>query len=166
MKRIVFTFFLMVMPYVSQVLMAQDIQINEIVSANSSGVIDSYGNYSDWIELKNTSDQTIHLQGYYLSDNLENPLKWSFPNVSMLPNTYLIIFASENDNLGEELHANFKLSKEGETLSLYNHLGVLLDRYDSVLMKTDVSYGRPSQRARQLAYFDQPSPGSANNTTA
>jgi hypothetical protein len=84
----------------------------------------------------------------------------------MLPNTYLIIFASENDNLGEELHANFKLSKEGETLSLYNHLGVLQDRYDSVLMKTDVSYGRPSQQAQQLAYFDQPSPGSANNTTA
>lgn len=145
---------------------AQDIKINEIVSANSTGLMDSYGNFPDWIEIKNYSNQTINMEGYFLSDNPSNPLKWAFPDLTINPNAYIIVFASEKNSTNDELHANFKLAREGEKLSLYNEFGVLIDQFDSVMLNTDVSYGRASSEPEQFAYFAQPTPGSANNTSS
>lgn len=164
MKNFTFVSSILCALFLHLTVYSQNIKINEIVSANSTGILDSYGDYSDWIELKNFSDETINLEGYFLSDNPENPLKWMFPDVSIYPNGYLVVFASESNSLAEELHANFKISKEGEEIGLYNNFGVLVDRFDSVFLSTDVSYGRHPNQSDQMVYFQQPTPGSINSS--
>lgn len=166
MKRLIPIILFLVLSCSHILSFSQDIRINEIVSANSTSLQDAYGNYSDWIEIKNYSNQAVNLQGYFLSDNPSNPLKWAFPNVDINANAYLIVFASEDSNIGDELHANFKLSKEGEVISLYNEFGVLIDRIDSVALTRDISYGRPSNNPGEFAFFAQPTPGSTNNTSS
>ena len=53
------------------------IVINEILAANASTNLDpDYYSFSDWIELRNTSDQPIDLNGCYLTDERSNPRKW------------------------------------------------------------------------------------------
>ncbi len=52
--------------------------INEIMADNRRTIQDpcSAGAYPDWIELYNASDQTITLNGMYLTDDVNDPTKW------------------------------------------------------------------------------------------
>jgi len=88
------------------------ITISEIMASNSSIIADEDGEYSDWIEIHNSSSSTINLQGYTLSDDINTLDQWSFPSVSLNANQYLIVFASGKNraSAGSELHTNFKLS--------------------------------------------------------
>ena len=93
--------------------------INELMASNTKGLADPQGENDDWIELHNVSDDAVNLSGMYLSDNQNNPRKWQFPdNTQIAPGGYLIIWADEDGNAKPGLHANFKLSKNGETVML------------------------------------------------
>ena len=93
--------------------------INELMAANTKGLADPQGENDDWIELHNVSDDAVDLSGLYLSDNQNNPRKWQFPNGTQIaPGGYLIVWADEDDNAEPGLHANFKLSRNGETVML------------------------------------------------
>ena len=72
----------------------QQIRINEIMSSNSAAKADEDGDFSDWIELYNPGPDTVHLQGWGLSDNQGNPFKWTFPEKRINPGQYLLVWAS------------------------------------------------------------------------
>ena len=54
---------------------ASPLRINE-VSAGNDIYVDDYGKKSDWVELYNTTDRDISLEGLYLSDNRSKPQKF------------------------------------------------------------------------------------------
>lgn len=68
--------------------------INEGSNRNYSTVPDEDGEFPDWIELYNTTSDTVLLYNYSLSDNPANPQKWTFPAISLLPNGYKTVFCS------------------------------------------------------------------------
>jgi hypothetical protein len=71
--------------------------INELMAQNSATITDPQGEYDDWIELKNISNETVDISGMYLSDNLANPLKWKIPDSTKLESQkYLVIWADED----------------------------------------------------------------------
>ena len=93
--------------------------INELMASNTKSLADPQGDNDDWIELHNVSDRAVNLSGMYLSDNQNNPRKWQFPDDTQIaPGGYLIIWADEDGNAKSGLHANFKLSRNGETVML------------------------------------------------
>ena len=93
--------------------------INELMASNTKSLADPQGENDDWIELHNVSDYAVELSGMYLSDNQNNPRKWQFPDDTQIaPGGYLIVWADEDGNAESGLHANFKLSKNGETVML------------------------------------------------
>ena len=75
----------------------QGIRINEIMSSNASTIADEEGDYSDWIELYNDSDEAVSLEGWGLSDNPGKPYKWVFPAVTLSAGEYLLVWASGKD---------------------------------------------------------------------
>src|SRR5262245_18943957 len=87
---------------------------------NSRTLADQDGDYSDWLELSNASGEPVDLAGWYLTDEATEPAKWVFPKTVLLPNSYLVVLASEKNRsvAGSELHTNFKLSAHGEYLAL------------------------------------------------
>jgi hypothetical protein len=92
--------------------------INELLPINNNVVADQNGEFEDWIELYNQSDEDVDLSGYYLSDSKKNPTKWQFPEGTfILGNDYLIIWA-DGDTLQAGLHTNYKLSSDGEKVLL------------------------------------------------
>ncbi len=94
--------------------------INEIMTANQSTVADEFGEFEDWIELYNTGSVAVDISGWSITDNPDNLDKWQLPAGTVLsPDTYLIVWADE-DSIQGPLHANFKLSASGETLTLLN----------------------------------------------
>ena len=93
--------------FISSLLFGQSLQINEIVSSNSSSFYDEDGDTPDWIEIYNFGRSPINLDGYGLSDDLSEKLKWKFPDISIQPNDYLLVLASNEDkkNLVNSWHA-------------------------------------------------------------
>jgi hypothetical protein len=77
--------------------MGQGIVINEIMSSNASILTDEDGEYEDWIEILNTGTSEVSLNGYGLSDQPSQPFKWVFPDITLNPNEYLVVFASGKD---------------------------------------------------------------------
>ena len=93
--------------------------INELMASNTKGLADPQGDNDDWIELHNVSDYAVNLSGMYLTDNQNNPRKWQFPDDTQIaPGGYLIVWADEDGNAEPGIHANFKLSRNGETVML------------------------------------------------
>ena len=124
---------------------AEGLRINEFLASNKSGLKDSFGEYSDWIEIYNDGNETVNLKDFGLSDNPEKPFKWRFPNTNLFANGYLIVFAtSASWRLpGSELHCGFKLSADGEYLGLCNKEGVVLSSFAPTFppQMGDISYG-------------------------
>ena len=75
------SFLLLIEKYFSQPF---DVFINEISSNNKNSIIDSYGNYSDWIELYNSGKNDVNLTGFGLSNEFFIPFKWKFPNNTII----------------------------------------------------------------------------------
>ncbi len=116
--------------------------INEIMAQNQSTVKDEAGQFEDWIELYNLTDQPINLSGYALSDDVAKPEKWLIPDGTIIgAKDYLIVWADE-DNADGPLHANFKLSASGESLTLINADRQLLDTLNFGQQEVDKGYAR------------------------
>jgi hypothetical protein len=99
-----------------------------------------------------------------LSDDGALPFKWTFPSVTIAAGQYLLVWASDKNKatVGQPLHTNFKISSSGETLSLTNKSGVLVSGSPSVVINTDVSYGRQPNGTGSWLYFDTPTPNASN----
>jgi hypothetical protein len=71
--------------------------INEGSNRNYSTIADENGEYPDWIELYNEGDQTVSLYNYALTDDLDEPAKWVFPNIELMPGEYRVVLCSGKD---------------------------------------------------------------------
>ncbi len=118
-----------------------DLVINEFMADNDNISADPAGEYDDWIELYNKSADVINLEGYFLTDDMTEMAKWSFPDTSIAAESYLIIWA-DDDTDQEGLHANFKLSASGEEIYLSMPDTTILDEITFGEQETDLSYGR------------------------
>lgn len=138
--------------------------INEICPDPKLAIPDEDGEVSDWVELKNNTDQPIALTGYYLSDKENKPMKWRFPDGAVVPaNGYYLIYCSGKDKLQQNgvPHTNFSISAERETVVLSDSNGRLVDRVGIENVPTDYSYGRSDVGDWRL--FTLTSPGQPNN---
>ena len=131
----------------STIVRAQElVRINEFMAVNNNGLDDEDRDESDWIEIYNAGMNPVNLEGWYLTDDVENLTQWAFPEVILEPDAYLVVFASgknRRDPLGV-LHTNFKLNGSGEYLGLIHPDGVTVawefyPRYP--IQAPDISYG-------------------------
>ena len=75
---------------------SQSIRINEVSSSNTL-FFDEDGDSPDWIELHNYGSSEISLNQWTLTDIEEDNNPWTFPNISIEPNDFLLIWASDKD---------------------------------------------------------------------
>lgn len=140
-------------PLTAQVL------INEVCSDNETILLDEFGESSDWIELYNPGDSEINLTGWYLSDDNKNPTKWQFSEASIEADGYLLLFASGNESAVQDIHTNFKLSADGESISLYNQDQELIQKLTFPAIEDDLSYGLADG---EYVFFISPTPMAEN----
>jgi hypothetical protein len=77
-------------------LTAQTVRINEVVSSNSV-YLDEDGDTPDWLEIHNFGTQDVSINGWSLSDDVNDLIKWTFPNITLTPNQYMLLWASSKD---------------------------------------------------------------------
>ncbi len=74
------------------------LRLNEVMSSDNDAFADDDGQYVDWIELLNAGDADAPLGGWALTDDAANqPLKWTFPDISLAPGELLLVWASGKD---------------------------------------------------------------------
>lgn len=78
-------------------VLPQNIQLNEIVSSNQGSYYDEDGDTPDWIELYNSTSNSISLNNWGLSDDIGDLYKWRMPNIILDSEDFLMIMASDKD---------------------------------------------------------------------
>lgn len=134
--------------------------INEFSPLNTADA-DEFGEFDDWIELYNRSDNPISTAGLYLSDEEDNPTKWALPNLTLGAGEYAIIWADEQGAQGSS-HANFKLSSLGEFISLAFADGTYIDSYTYLAAEAENTFARLPNGAGPFV-FNTPTLGFTND---
>ncbi len=150
----------------SPVVTASDLVINEFCADNDNVIQDNAGEYDDWVEIYNPSENSINLSGMYLSDKPGNLTKWQFPEgITIGAGEFLLVWCDEDQEQGN-LHTNFSLSANGEFIGLTSSDGVtVIDSISFGPQTTDVSYGRFPDASSNWQFFNSPTPGTSNLIT-
>ena len=108
------------------IIEAEGIVISEVMTHTDDLV------YGDWIEIWNRSASTVYIDGWFLSDNENNLMKYEIaagdPRATIAPDDY-VVFDSVNDfrNPGDPgSHVQFGLSEYGEDVYLTSGAGGVL----------------------------------------
>ena len=139
--------------------------ISEVMPSNAKYLMQSDGEYYDWVEVKNISDDRIRLSNYSLSDDPEKLHKFTLPDVMLDPGECYIIICSGNTELtGKYVHAPFSISREEGWvyLSRVGETGV-----SDLIRIYDVPYQHSVGRVdgeNGTYYFTTPTPGTSNGT--
>jgi hypothetical protein len=146
---------------------AQSIRINEVFADNKTNVFTD-GSISDWVELVNTTGQTIELAGYSLTDAAATPRKWTFPSgVAIQPNSYLVVLLDSSRAAstvsGPVLNTGFSIKASGDRLELYapGVTAVLEDAVRFGPQAANYTIGRNPTASGSFT-LTTPTPGSAN----
>lgn len=160
-------FFVLALCLISLVLYstAHPLRINEVMSSNSGALTDQSGDTPDWIEIYNYGTSPLNLGGYGLSDKKGKPFQWIFPSCILYPGKYLIVFASGKDLRVGELHTNFKIDADGESVYLVTPGCSLVDSVQIDALKINTSYGRTVKDPSAWAVFTTSTPGKENAGT-
>ena len=71
--------------------------LNELLASNRTNRRDDTGQTSDWVELRNAGTNTLRLEGYHLTDDLEVLDKWSLPNTRIPAGGFYLVWMSGLD---------------------------------------------------------------------
>lgn len=127
---------------------AEGLFINEI---SASG--------DDWVELYNSTGSDKDISGYRIQD--DGDVDYQLPDGITVPaNGYLVIFCDDTNN---GLHTNFKLSSDGETVTLKNASGEIAESVTYPKLDNGQSYGRYPDGSDNFAISGITSEGSSNN---
>ncbi len=155
--------------------------INEFLASNAttSPDINDFSAYPDFIELFNAGTNAVNLAGYHLSDNPDQPFKWTFPGGASIPagGCFFVWADGYDSGPGRVLyrdfwpyagyttkyyHCSFKLSTAGESVDFFSPGGSLIDSINFSTQVVDISYGRFPDGSTNLGFFGQPTAGATN----
>ena|GEM_PF-1494130 len=145
---------------------AQSVVINEFSASNTNGLEGNDGKYPDWIELYNTTSATVNLTGYYLSDKIDDPMKWQIPaGVFITANDHQVFICDSRDAMTfSGIHTNFKLTQmKQEYIVLSDPSGTPIDFIQMVNpTQQDHARGRMTDGAPEWGVTTRPSPNQPN----
>lgn len=139
--------------------------IHEFAAFPDERVLDEDEEAVDWLECFNRSDAPVSLAGWRLSDDSEDLGKWEFPELTLAPGAYFLVYASGKDRreASGSLHTNFRLGGSGEFLALSRPDGAVVHAFAPQFprQREGFSYGISSEG--DYRYFSEPAPGEAND---
>ena len=151
------------------------VRINEVSAANGI-YVNEYFKRSDWVELYNTTDQPVDVDGMYLSDEPGNPQKyqieapfftseelWGFTPYGLEnqggtvipPHGFLIVWCDSREAL-TQLHAPFKLAAAGGDVLLTASDESWSDQLTYTAMNNVQTVGRYPDGASDVYLMDVP----------
>jgi hypothetical protein len=148
------------------------LRINEVLPSNVTGISDSFGEREPWIEILNTGDFPVSLDGLFLTDDPFALTQWAFPPGQSIPaRGFLVVFADgePNETGPNELHTNFRLPNVAgwswftALTRLQNGQPAVVDYLQGVVPADDTAVGRqPDGDPSSTVNLPVPTPGAQN----
>jgi hypothetical protein len=130
-----------------------------ITAAEGLFINEIYASGDDWVELYNSTNNTKDISGYIIHD--DGDAAYQLPEGTTVPaNGYLVIFCDDGNN---DLHTNFKLSSDGETVTLKNADNEIAEAVTYPKLDNGQSYGRYPDGSSELSISGVTSQGTSNN---
>lgn len=117
------------------------LRLSEVMASNDGAYLDEQGEAEDFVELVNMGDEPIDLSDFALDDGRD---RGRLPSLIVPPGGVVVLFADDEEEQGE-LHLDFKLSADGETLTLVYYGSGGRRRVDEVTwteLQPNEAYGR------------------------
>ncbi|MGI9242492.1 MAG: lamin tail domain-containing protein, partial [Verrucomicrobiales bacterium] len=150
------------------------ISLNEFRPDDSGGATDNFGEPEPWVELFSTGDAATSLDGWFLSDDPNQPMKWPFPSGSNLgAGEFRLVWldGESSESTGSHWHANFRPSPPGSSIFLY-HVAtgappLLVDALTYPIPPPGQSVGRfPDGNPEPARAFSLETPGTPNDNSS
>ncbi len=144
------------------------IYINEWMASNIATYEDSAdNNFEDWIELYNMSYNPVDISGYYLTDNITNKTQFRIQDGTIIPARGFLIIWADKESMQNypgsiELHANFSLSKSGDSIALFTPDLQPVDIITFGTQIDNVSQGRFPDGSTNIYSMNIPTPALPN----
>ena len=142
------------------------LKITEAMSKNRSALMDDRSVYSDWFELTNEGSVPLDVTGYQVFGAKSRAVGFTFPRHTLSPGETVLVFASGvlENVYGYVYHAPFRLSAQGDSLTLTNRDGAVIDEITIPPLESNESYALNAQTGafeRTMLY----TPGMKNTAT-
>ncbi len=115
--------------------------INEIMLNNTSTVADPDGEFDPWIEILNTTNETLNPGGHFIGTQVEISPWGMLPDTLIGPHAFLTIWP-DGDTAQHGIHLKTDISGTTGTLYLYNTAAVILDSVSYDNAPANKSFGR------------------------
>ena len=134
--------------------------ISEVMAASAKS---SKTAKTDFIELFNTTSETISLKGYTLSKK-PGVKTYTFPDVKIAGGGYLVLYCDGKSRVAnKQVYSSLKVSTGGETLYLADSFGAVCDVFSTGKGRLGISSGRAVGDTVSRCFFTSPTPGKPNS---
>lgn len=147
--------------------------LNELQPNNLTGVTDNAGDRDPWVELFNSGTTPVGLDGWHLTDNFTNLIKWAFPaGVAIGAGQHLLVWldGEPGETTAGSLHASFRIPPDTGSVALvfpFNSQPTVLDyvTYTQAVPDRSIGLHPDGQPGRRETFFFT-TPGGTNNNAA
>ncbi len=139
------------------------LRLNEILPDNAETNVDETGQPAPWIEIFNTSTETIDLGGMYLSTDFGQYDMWRIPDGTQLCGRLWLLIWADGETADGPYHTSFALDPAGGVVGLFTADGLLIDYLNYGPLPPDVALGRYGDGKSTLLEMNEPTPDEANN---
>jgi hypothetical protein len=141
------------------------LSVNEVFTNNQKAPVKPYAGV-DWIELYNSSNSEINLEGYRLEDDSGDPAKaYTIPAGFVVPAQGFLVFDVKNSNTPAQGPV-FGLGKGGDWVFIFNPAGTLMSEIEVPPLEDleEYSCGRKPDGSTAIVLFTEATKGSSNNS--
>lgn len=146
--------------------------LNEVLPNNPAGPVDNAGERDPFVEIFNSGDSTVSLDGLFLTDSFTNLTRWPFPNGLQVPaRGFLTVWLDGQPGQSADgiPHTSFRIDPTTGSIALVRLQGsantpAVLDELSWNQLPAGRSFGSlpdGEPRTRRALFF--PTPGAANN---
>jgi hypothetical protein len=140
------------------------VRLNEVMPSNSDNCRDEAGEHDDWVELYNTSDVTVELGGYSLTDDTSLPRLSAIPDGLIIAARGTLLFWADGTPGQGKTHLIFKLNSAAEEVVLYDPQARQVDLYRWTDAQSNVSFARVPDGTGNWVNCRNPTCGEPNTT--
>jgi hypothetical protein len=145
-------------------MMLYRLYINEVMASNSRLMLDPDDAEAtpDWVELHNPNSVDIDLNGFTVTDDLDDPRMHTLGDLTLPAGGFVVLLPDDGDS---GVHLPFKLGSDGDAFGLYDPDGVPLDQIEFTNLGDDQVAGRYPDDG-PLVLLSEPTPGESNDSAS
>jgi hypothetical protein len=148
-----------------QILDTPTLYLNEVLLDNTVNLVDEFFEADAWIEVFNPNPQQVNLGGYTLASSSGD--SWTLPlndpvSTTVAGDGFLLLWLDGQPEQGGH-HASFSAAAQAQTFTLVGPDLIVADEFEAEVSFSNVSWGRSTDGAASLTWFDVPTPRVTNS---